>query len=94
VPLAASDNERARALVNLDQKFIVDVAQMSPKAGSYFRHRSYLTPEACRRWRIGYLPRDSGGDRAGGTMRGKIVYPMCSEDGEIVTWFGPVVGAA
>ena len=27
-------------------------------------------------------------DHAGGTMRGKIVYPMLSEDGEILTWFG------
>ena len=88
VPLAQSDNERARGLVNLDEKFIVDPAAMSPKAASYFRHRPYLTPEACRKWRIGYLPRDTGGDHAGGTMRGKIVYPMLSDEGEVLTWFG------
>ena len=74
--------------MNLDEKFVVDPAAMSPKAASYFRHRPYLTPEACRRWRVGYLPRDTGGDHAGGTMRGKIVYPMLSEEGEVLTWFG------
>ena len=47
VPLAQSDNERARGLVNLDAKFVVDVANMSPKAASYFRSRPFLTPEVC-----------------------------------------------
>ena len=87
-PLAQSDNERARGLVTLDEKFVVDPAAMSPKAASYFRHRPFLTPEMCQRWRMGYLPRDAGGDHAGGTMRGKIVYPMLSESGEVLTWFG------
>ena len=87
-PLSASPNERARALVKLDEKFVVDMAQMSPRAASYFRHRPFLTPEVCRRWRMGYLPRDTGGDHGGGTMRGAIVYPMLSETGEVLTWFG------
>jgi hypothetical protein len=88
VPLATSGNERARALVKLDEKFVVDPAAMSPKAASYFRHRPFLIPEVCRKWRVGYLPRDAGGDHVGGTMRGKIVYPFLSEDGEVLTWFG------
>ena len=87
-PLAQSDNERARGLVNLDAKFVADVAQMSPKASAYFRSRPFLTPEVCKRWRVGYLPRDTGGDHSGGTMRGKIVYSMRSESGEVLTWFG------
>ena len=87
-PLAQCDNERARALVSLDAKFVVDVAQMSPRASSYFRSRPFLTPEVCQKWRMGYLPRDTGGEHAGGTMRGKIVYPMLSESGEVLTWFG------
>ena len=49
VPLAQSDNERARTLVNLDTKFVVDPGAMSPKAASYFRHRPFLTEEMCRR---------------------------------------------
>jgi hypothetical protein len=61
---------------------------MSPKASAYFRKRPFLTPEVCRVWRVGYLPRDTGGDHAGGTMRGKIVYPMLAEDGQVLTWFG------
>ena len=88
VPLAQSNNERARGLVALDEKFVVGVAQMNPKAASYFRSRPFLTPEACKKWRMGYLPRDTGGDHAGGTMRGKIVYPMLSENGDVLTWFG------
>jgi len=88
VPLAGSPNERARTLVNLDDKFVVEVAQMSPKAAAYFRRRPFLTPETCRRWRMGYLPRDTGSDHAGGTMRGRIVYPMLADDGQVLTWFG------
>ena len=37
---------------------------------------------------MGYLLRNAGGDSAGGTMRGKIVYPVLSERGELLTWFG------
>lgn len=89
VPLARSENERARALVHLDEKFIVDPAEMSPAASAYFRRRPYLTVEHCRKWRMGYLPRDTGGtDKAGGTMRGMVVYPMLNEEGEVQTWFG------
>ena len=88
VPLCRSDNERARALVNLDGRFVVEPEEMSPKAASYFRQRPFLTPEVCQKYRMGYLPRDAGGDRAGGTMRGKIVYAMRNEDGEVLAWAG------
>jgi hypothetical protein len=85
VPLGESANERARGLTNLDGKFLVDVAAMNPAAASYFRKRPFLTPEVWGKWRMGYLPRDAGGDRAGGTMRGKIVYPILSGDGKVLT---------
>jgi len=89
VPLKDSENERARGLVDLDAKFVVDVATMSPRAAGYFRKRPFLTPEVCQRWRMGYLPRDVGGeDKSGGTMRGKIVYAYCNDAGEVLTWFG------
>lgn len=88
VPLAQSPNERARTLTTLDAKFTLDVATMPPAASSYLRRRSFLTPEVCRAWRVGYLPRDTGEDKAGGTMRGKVVYPYLSETGELLTWFG------
>jgi hypothetical protein len=89
VPLAESDNERARGLGNLDAKFITDPALMPPAAASYFRRRPFLSPEVCRLWRMGYLPRDVGGaDKSGGTMRGKIVYSYLDEEGNVLTWFG------
>ncbi len=89
IPLKDSDNERARSLVDLDQKFVVDAAEMNPKASAYLRRRPFLTPDVCRNWRVGYLPRDVGGeDKSGGTMRGKIVYAYLNEQGEVLTWFG------
>src|SRR4051812_29787422 len=74
VPLAQSENERARGLTELDRKFDTDIAAMTPKASAYFRRRPFLTPEVCRKWRMGYLPQDAGEDKSGGTMRGRVVY--------------------
>ena len=85
VPLKDSENERARALVELDRKFIVEVGDMNPKASAYFRKRPFLTPEV---WRMGYRPRDAGGDKAGGTMRGQITYAYLSQAGEVLCFFG------
>jgi 5S rRNA maturation endonuclease (ribonuclease M5) len=67
---------------------VTDVAAMPPAASAYFRRRTFLTSEECRKWSAGYLPRDAGEDKSGGTMRGKIVYCYRSEAGEILTWFG------
>src|SRR5206468_958888 len=61
---------------------------LPPRASAYFRRRPFLSPEVCRKWRMGYLPRDTGEDKSGGTMRGKIVYAYQSEAGEVLTWFG------
>ncbi len=88
IPMKESENERARALVELDRKFIVEVSAMNPKASAYFRKRPFLTPEVCRKWRMGYLSRDTGGDKAGGTMRGKITYAYLSDAGEVLCYFG------
>src|SRR5205823_3899307 len=54
----------------------------------YYRKRLHLTPEVCRAWRMGYLPKDSGGDTAGGTMRGKVTYAYLSEAGDVLCFFG------
>ena len=88
VPLKEASNERARALVHLDEKFVLDVARMPPKAASFFRTRPHLTPEVCKAHRLGYFPRDAGEDKSGGTMRGRIVFPFLSDTGELLTWFG------
>jgi hypothetical protein len=87
-PLKQSDNERARELVDLDEKFLTDPDEMSAAAASYFRQRPYLTPEVCRTWRMGYLPSNAGADKRGGTMRGKVCYALLDEAGEVLTWFG------
>ena len=90
LPLSQSDNERARGLVELDRKFLLDPAAMPPAASRYVRRRPFLlSEECCRKWRCGYLPRDVGGeDKSGGTMRGKMVYGYLSETGEVLSWFG------
>ena len=83
VPLAGSENERARELVNLDQQFVTDVAAMPPEASAYFRRRPFLTPEVCQKFAMGYLPHS-----AKSLLRGQIVYGYRSPRGELLTWFG------
>ncbi len=88
VPLKDSSNERARGLTNLDEKFTYDIATMPPPASFFFRMRPFLAPDVCKAHRMGYLPRNAGEDKSGGTMRGRIVFPYFSERGELLTWFG------
>ncbi len=83
VPLAASENERARELVNLREQFITDVAAMPPEASAYFRRRTFLTPEVCQKFSMGYLPQSSKS-----LLRGHVVYGYRSPTGEMLTWFG------
>lgn len=91
IPLAESDNEKARGLIHLPQKFVTDLASMPPAAASYVRNRPHWfhDPEkVLAEWNVGYLPMDAGEDRSGGTMRGKFVFPICSETGEILAFTG------
>jgi hypothetical protein len=89
LPLAQSPIEKARSLVNLDEKFVRGIAAMPPPASHYLRSRVFLSPEVQAKWRVGYLPRGkAGSDQSGGTMRGRIVYPILSERGEVLSWFG------
>lgn len=83
VPLKDSENERARELVTLDDKFVTDVAAMSPTAARYVRRREFLTPALMEQFRCGYLPND-----AGSLLRGHFVYGWADANGEILTWFG------
>lgn len=88
IPLKDSPNERARILTELDSKFVADPKEMPPKVSAYFRRRPFLSLEVSRSWRIGYLPRDTGEDKSGGTLRGQIVYPYLNEAGDVLCWFG------
>jgi len=83
VPLAQSDNERARDLVTLDQQFVTDVAAMPPEASAYFRRRPFLTSEVCQKFAMGYLLHN-----AKSLLRGQVVYGYHSPAGELLTWFG------
>ncbi len=86
LPLALSDNEKARELVTLDEKFIRDVAAMSPAAASYVRRHPCLTPEMMAKWRVGVLPLDGGDDKRGWSLRGQVIYPIQAEDGQVLAW--------
>ncbi|QDT41756.1 DNA primase [Gimesia alba] len=83
IPLKDSENERARELVNLDEQFITDVADMSPQAAAYVRKRPFMTSEFMEKFRCGYLP-----SNAKGLLRGHFVYGYPDADGKVLTWFG------
>ncbi len=87
-PLAASAEPKVRELHNIDQKFIVDPANMNPAAAAYIRRHSVLTSESLQKWRAGYLPNDGGGDKRGWSLRGGIIYPVLSEEGQVLAWVG------
>lgn len=83
VNIPLKDQEKTRGLVNLWEDLVVEVEQMSPAAASYFRERPWLTPEACRQWKMGYLPRDGRS-----LLRGLIVYAHTNEAGDILSYSG------
>ncbi len=86
IPLAQSDNEKARELATLDEKFVADVATMPPAAAMYVRRHTCLSPAAMQKWRIGVMPGDGGGDKRAWSLRGQILYPILSEDGQVLAW--------
>ena len=86
LPLLKSDNEKARELATLDQKFVTDVACMPPVAASYVRRHPCLSPASMEKWRVGVLPQDGGGDKRGWSLRGQLLYPVLSEDGQLLAW--------
>jgi 5S rRNA maturation endonuclease (ribonuclease M5) len=86
LPLERSDNERARELVTLDEKFIRDVAHMPPSAASYVRRHTCLSVPMMEKWRVGVLPLDGGQDKRGWSLRGQLLYPVPAEDGRLLAW--------
>ncbi len=88
VPLAESDDVKIRELATLDEKFLVDVANMPPTAASYVRRHPCLSSESMKKWRVGVLPMDGGSDKRGFSLRGNISYPLLSEDGQVLAWIG------
>lgn len=90
LPLEQSENENARQLVDLPQKFLTDQGNMPPYAASYQRNRSWFQdPEqVLAEWNVGYLPKGTPGDKVGGTMRDKIVFPIRNQAGQVLAFCG------
>lgn len=88
IPLVESDDAKIRELATLDEKFIVDVATMPPATASYVRRHPCLSPESMKKWRSGILPLHGGDDKRGFSLRGNVIYPVLSEDGEVLAWIG------
>ncbi len=90
VPLENSDNESVRALVDLPNKFITNQGKMPPYAASYQRHRKWFLDPArvLEDWGVGYLPKGTKGERMGGTMRDKMVFPINDPDGKLLAYCG------
>ena len=86
IPLADNDNPKARDLVHLHERLVIDVAQMPPAAAAYVRRHPCLTfPESLRKWSVGILP-TGGQDKRGWSLRGHVVYPVRSEDNQLLAW--------
>ena len=85
-PLANSENEKARELVTLDDKFLRDVAHMPPAAASYVRRHPCLSAAVMEKWRVGVLPQDGGADKRGWALRGQLLYPILGVDGKLLAW--------
>ena len=88
IPLIESDDAKVRDLATLDEKFIVDVATMPPATASYVRSHPCLSPESMKKWRNGILPLHGGDDKRGFSLRGNVIYPVLSEDGQVLAWIG------
>jgi len=82
-PLRRHDKEGARALEDLYRDLISDPAEMSPQAATYFRSRPWLTDELCRKWGVGYLPKNGRS-----LFRGWFVYTQRNERGEVISYSG------
>ncbi len=86
VPLAQSENEKARELVTVDEKFVRDIGHMPPAAAIYVRRHPCLSPTMMEKWRVGVLPQDGGNDKRAWTLRGQVIYPILAEDGKLLAW--------
>jgi hypothetical protein len=84
VPLAQSDNENARNLVDLNRELSIDLTALSPPASAYARRRPFLLSEAiARECRCGYMPGSSKS-----SLRGQWVFGVQNEQGEPLAWIG------
>lgn len=88
IPLSRSEQEAARGLATLAEKLVVDPGAMSPSCAAYVRRHPSLSPESMKKWQVGYLPNDGGGDKRGWSLRGQLIYGICATTGEPLAWVG------
>lgn len=84
VPLKRHEKEAARALENLYQELITDVAQMSPEASAYVRKRPWLTPELMQKWNCGWIP----GNGRSLFRKNYFVYTHRNRQGSVTSYSG------
>ena len=84
VPLKRHEKEAARALENLYQELVTDVAQMSPEASAYVRKRPWLTPELMQKWGCGWIP----GNGRSLFRKNYFVYTHRNQRGNVVSYSG------
>ncbi len=84
VPLIRHEKEAARALADLHEELIVDVADMSPEAAQYIRKRPWMTPELMKKWGVGWIP----GNCRSLFRKNYLVYTHRNERGEVVSYSG------
>jgi len=84
------EDERSRSLMDppIWEKFVTDVAAMSPEASAYVRRHPSLSSEAMAKWHVGILPTDGGGDKRGWSLRNHVIYPLKSEENEVLAFVG------
>jgi 5S rRNA maturation endonuclease (ribonuclease M5) len=84
LPLADSENEGARKLVNLDQQFTHDIKSMNSAASAYARRRPFLLSETtASQCRTGFMPGNSKS-----TLRGQWAFGVMDESGQPLAWVG------
>ena len=77
-------NPKTAPLANLYEELIAEPGEMTPSAAKYFRQReTWLTPEVCRKWGVGYIPKNGRS-----MFKNWIVYTHRNERGEVISYSG------
>ena len=84
IPLRKHPKEAAKAIADLHNDLVVNVANMSPDAAQYVRQRTWLTSELMQNWGVGWIP----GNGRSLFRKNYLVYTHRNERGEVVSYSG------
>ena len=83
-PLAESENENARKLVQLDKQLTTNMKDFSSAASAYARRRPFLLDSAlAQECSYGHMP-----GKSKSSLRGQYVFGIKSREGEPLAWVG------